>query len=124
MSNPNWHEEKTYESMMTYGLHAIKFVLIANGGAIIAMLTFLGNNTDKIQGLRTALYYYVGGIVIGGLVNITAYATQFYLFNEPEIGHVPTMKNHITWLRITLVLLTAGIGVFAYGSYLAATALS
>ncbi len=44
MSNTDWHAEETYKSLMLYGNNAIRYVLLINGGAIIALLTFLGNS--------------------------------------------------------------------------------
>lgn len=43
MTDDNWHQQETYKSMMLYGNNAVKFVLLVNGGAVIALLTFLGN---------------------------------------------------------------------------------
>ncbi|MFN7401711.1 MAG: hypothetical protein ACK5R4_05190 [Alphaproteobacteria bacterium] len=118
----NWHEEKTYESMITYGLNAIKFVLIANGGAILALLTFLGNHSEKIAGIKPAIICYVIGVLLGGIVNLTAYATQLFLFNQRDDVH--WCKDHRTLLYLSLAIIFLGIICFAVGSLFAMNALS
>lgn len=122
--NENWHLEKTYESLMSYGTNAIKFVLLANGGAIIALLTFLGNQPHLAKNLKCALLIYVLGVILGGTANVTAYFTQLSLFNEETGGKpIKLLQNHETWLGISVTLIIFGILLFALGSIVAAFSL-
>lgn len=42
-SENNWHAQETYRSMMEFARGMLRFTFLANGGAIIALLTFLGD---------------------------------------------------------------------------------
>ena len=118
----DWHAEKTYESMITYGTNAIKFVLLANGGAVLSILTFLGNHSDKIAGVKCAITYFVVGVILGGVANMIAYITQLTLFNQRD--EVGIYRDHRTWLYLTMLALVLGIICFAAGSLQAINGLS
>ncbi len=121
--NPqDWHQQKTYESMITYGVNAVKFVLIANGGAILSILTFLGNHPDRIGCIKPALILFMIGVVCGGAVNITAYMTQLSLFNQRS-HTVRKLHDHRTWLYISMALIGLGTVCFAAGGFIAIVAL-
>ncbi len=119
-----WHQQRTYDSLLTYGLSAIKFVLFVNGGAILSTLTFLGNRADITASLLCALIWFVSGVVAGGLVHATAYLTQFTLFNERDNEHPPWYRNHMKWLYLSMFLILVGISCFAIGAFTAVSALS
>lgn len=121
-SPQDWHQQKTYESMITYGLNAVKFVLIANGGAILSILTFLGNHPDRISCIKPALMLFMAGVICGGAVNITAYFTQLSLFNQ-RADSVRKLHDHRTWLWISIGLIAAGTICFAIGGFVAVMAL-
>jgi len=120
----DWHQQKTYDSLMLYGLNAIKFVLFANGGAILSILTFLGNRADKAASLKCALIWFVSGVVAGGAVHVTAYLTQLMLFNEGASTPVAWHKNHATWLNLSIIFIVIGMFCFAIGASEAVSALS
>jgi len=74
MSNESWHEEETYKSLIVNGNNAIKYVLLINGGAVIALLTFLGNllKDEKVDiNMGYPLACFLMGIFFGGLAHIT-----------------------------------------------------
>jgi len=120
VTNSNWHQEETYKSLMLYGNNAVKYVLLVNGGAVISILTFLGNflkdhKTSINMGWPMACFLI--GIVVGGMAHITAYLTQFVLYNE---GNGDQLKfKHTVWLYTSLVLVVIGILLFGVGSVLA-----
>jgi uncharacterized membrane protein YidH (DUF202 family) len=119
MRDSDWHQEETYKSLMLYGNNALKFVVLINGGAVIALLTFLGNLLKK-----DAVAIHMGwpmsclltGIIVGGLANITAYYTQLMLFNE-VVGN-EKYAIHAKLLYITLALVIFFIILFGVGSIL------
>ena len=120
MSENDWHSQETYKSLMLFGNNAVKFVLLVNGGAIIALLTFLGNflkNNQVTVDMAWPMGCFLLGIVVGGFANITAYLTQLALYNE-GIGN-ELDRNHTTWLNWSLVLVCIGILLFGVGSVLA-----
>ena len=119
MSSENWHQEETYKSLMLYGNNAVKFVLLINGGAVIALLTFLGNllKNDTVSiSMGWPMGCFLAGIVVGGLSNLTAYLTQLSLFNEGT-GQRPKTE-HTIWLNRTIALILIGIILFGVGAVL------
>jgi len=119
--NHNWHQEETYKSLMLYGNNALKFVLLINGGAVIALLTFLGNllknNSHNIEiNMSWSMGCFLLGIIIGGIANLTAYYAQLKLYNE-SIGNIKD-TTHMRWVYITLGLVIFGILLFMIGSIL------
>ena len=119
MSDSDWHSQETYKSLMLYGSTSIKFVLLVNGGAVIALLTFLGN-LIKNDAVHIDMAWPMGcffiGIVVGGLSNVTAYLTQLRLFNEGQgVRHA---TPYTTWLNLTVALIVLSIALFAAGAIL------
>ena len=119
MSN-NWHQEETYKSLMLYGNNALKFILLINGGAVIALLTFLGNllkNTNNLEiDMSWAMGCFLLGIIVGGIANLTAYFAQLKLYNE-SIGNTNS-TTHMKWVYTTLGFVILGIILFTIGSIL------
>ena len=120
MADGNWHQQETYKSMMSYGSNAVKFVLLVNGGAVIALLTFLGNfakNNAAPIGMAWPMGCFLFGVVVGGFATITAYMTQLALYNE---GIGKTLKyDHTFWLYLSLILVVVGVLLFGAGSIMA-----
>lgn len=99
MTDDNWHQQETYKSLMLYGNNAVKFVLLVNGGAVIALLTFLGNlvkNNSVSIDMAWPMGCFLVGVMVGGLATITAYMTQLSLYNE-SIGNT-LKREHTFWL--------------------------
>jgi len=40
MENNNWHLEETYKSLIQISLVVMRFILIANGGAAVALMAY------------------------------------------------------------------------------------
>lgn len=115
MENTNWHQQETYKSLIHYGTSAIKFVFLVNSGAIIALLTFLGNMIDKNfffnNDIRFAFYFFISGIVSSGIATFFAYLTQLKLYNEKN-GE----NKHQCLLYISMIFVFIGIILFCIGS--------
>jgi len=120
MTEDSWHSQETYKSLITYGNGAVRFVILVNGGAIISLLTFLGNFLKSNQAavdMFWPLFFYLSGIILGGFSYITAYFTQFTLYNESN-ENIP-VKCHMIFLYLSLFLIVFGIIAFGVGSLLA-----
>ncbi len=120
MTDDNWHQQETYKSLMLYGNNAVKFVLLVNGGAVIALLTFLGNlvNNDSVSiDMAWPMGCFLAGIVFGGIANLAAYMTQLSLYNE-GIGNF-LRRGHTFWLYSSLALVFIGILLFGAGAIMA-----
>ena len=108
---------------MTYGTLSLKFIMLANGSAIVSILTFIGNHTRQAPHLRYSIYYFVAGLAVGGAAHLTAYLTQLKLFNEYVIG-TKWYKDHRLWLWLTVALSFTGLILFTTGSVTAANTLT
>ena len=96
------HVLETYRSLMLYGSTGLKFVLTVNGGAAIAVLTFLGHLVSRggvAPDLRGPLSMFLIGVITGGLATLTTYLTQLTLFNEAVGRTLPKwQRTHVFWL--------------------------
>lgn len=116
---------ETYRSMVQYGVGGLKFVLVSNGAAAIALMTFLGHMfaRDGFSGLgpdfRVPLGCFVIGVFLGGVATATSYFTQLALFNEElEQPLTKPFASHEPWLWTTISLLFAGILLFGVGAFM------
>lgn len=122
------HALETYRGMLQSASSGVKYVVVVNGGAVIALLAHLGNEAAKgglLPNLSTSLSWFLAGIVFGGLASVSVYATNFVLFNEVVGNEIPRwLRGHMFWLIVSLTLIVAGIAFFAIGSYVGIRALS
>src|SRR5690348_3532587 len=82
-----WHIAETYKGLITLSVEALKMVALVNGGAAVAVLTYLGNlaargPSGKLPDLKAALIWYCAGLVAAVVAFLVAYLAQFRLFNE------------------------------------------
>jgi len=126
----NWHQEETYKSLIQIGLSSLKFVLIANGGAIITILAFLGKIYDPTKtqpNVFWSLSFFIIGVFFGGIAHFSAYMTQLRLFNENKNINQVNDKfiiHHTFWLYFSVALVIMGIVCFAIGALLGANAIT
>lgn len=123
-----WHEHETYKSMIAYGQGMLRFVFLINGGAIVGVMTFLGHMYEKdgrILGMQPSIIMFLIGILLAGLASACAYLTQFCLFRE-TIDRVQRKgwTSHVTWVRLTMLMILLSLGCFATGSLTAISELS
>jgi hypothetical protein len=125
----DWHAEETYKGLIQIALSALRFGVFANGGAAVALLTFLGNVKAEAAGLplpaaKCAMALFIGGVAAGGLAHVTAYLTQLRLYGESALGDPQKGPfRHNTFLTATLVLGTVSVITFAAGAWVAAAAM-
>jgi hypothetical protein len=83
-----WHLTETYKGLITLSVEALKMLAIVNGGAAIAVLTYLGNLVSHASGgQRTpdvipALQWYCWGLAATMAAFVVAYVSQLLLFGE------------------------------------------
>lgn len=121
------------------GLAAIKSLMLANGGAILALLTFIGNRPGNYDGasLRSAFTYFCVGLGLALLSYLGAYYSQAW-FQRFEISnawnHPNDMKRearlhdkdvreearigHI-FLIVSLTCIAGSLGTFGFGAFAA-----
>lgn len=117
----NWHAQETYRSMIEFGKGMLRFTFLANGAAVISILTFLGNLYAKggsVPNMKVALAFFLSGILLSGVATLTTYLIQFMLYNE-SINSVygNGWSSHIRWLCITLALIILSMLAFASGAF-------
>ena len=77
--------DETYRSLISIAQEGFKYLTLCNGGAIVALLAYLGNVAGKsIQpvDLKCPLILLVCGLICCGLSMMFAYWTQYQLHNE------------------------------------------
>jgi hypothetical protein len=85
---PEWHLTETYKGLITLSVEALKLLALVNGGAAVAVLTYLGNLASRsppavhLPNLKPALLWYSGGLLATVVAFIVAYVTQLRLFAE------------------------------------------
>jgi hypothetical protein len=117
-----WHQEATYKSMIKISLTIMQFILVANGGAAVALLTFLGSLAEHekpLPNFTASLAWFLAGVSAGGLMAGAAYVTQFCLFQDRR----PDDNSHLFPLRVTVAFAAIGIFCFLAGSYVGADVL-
>jgi hypothetical protein len=94
-----------FRSVIQVAAMALRSALIINGGASLALLTFLGNMPEK-SGMTffvCALKLYVWGVATAAIATGTSYLAQYrYLY---EVKHDPKCcwGRYVTWLTIAIV---------------------
>lgn len=123
------------------GLTACKSVILVNGGAIIGLLTFIGNTRAALdpKGMKDSVTAFSIGIVCALLSLVLGYAGQEWLSNfrtsvawnyQQDMKGQPRthdfQKERITGWVLMLIgssLVVTGIGMFAYGAITATNAI-
>lgn len=116
------HWMETYKSLITLSIEAFRFSALANGGAAVALLAYLGSvasSSDSVAiNLSCPMMAYISGLVLCGLAVLFAYLTQLKLLNE--IGRNQGFVFKHTWyLWAAIAFYLASLIAFGWGSYLA-----
>ena len=126
VSDTEWrrtHLTETYKSLITISVEALKMLALVNGGAAVALLTYLGNLVShgptggRLPNLTFPLLCYSIGLLLTILAFLASYATRLALYNE-EVARFygqPSRRGHhlAIWAGIGLAVLSAvsfGVG--------------
>lgn len=120
MSFQENHTLETYKSLISVSMEGLKTLLLINGGAVVAMLAFLGQSP---QGQKVAPYawwplgLFVGGVTCCAFAFLASYATQLTLYNESVFGDEYDGPSHTKclWFAVGLVILS--LVCFAAGAF-------
>lgn len=135
MSEPpaqQWHLTETYKGLIVLAVETLKMLALVNGGAAIAVLTYLGNLATRsssaphsLPNIKPALLCYSGGLVATVAAFVVAYVTQLWLYNEEisRAGETPLKRRHHHGVNVCLFLALSASIAFGVGCYLAAGAL-
>lgn len=113
----DWIE--TYKSLITISTESFKFCALANGGAAVAILAYLGNVAGKFGSapdMRGAMAAFLAGLVFCGVGMLFAYWTQLNRLN------LLARREQIQrdWrLVVAIVAMALSVGAFASGAWFA-----
>jgi len=104
--------------MVEISVQGVKYLLLINGGACVALLAYIGNSENPpatSANLQPSMLFFIIGVLLcGGLIGLT-YLTQFRLLNELRDGE--DTLEHMASLRLGAVLYVLSIAAFALGAW-------
>jgi hypothetical protein len=127
MTADNEHKIETYKSMIGVATEALKALQLLNGGAVIALLTYLAHvQVSPCLVGRTAcpLAFFISGLFLGTLAFFSTYFTQFALYNESLQGQGLLGWSHMCWFWVTFVLALLSLIAFASGAFASVSVLT
>lgn len=119
MKDTDWQE--TYRSLLKLSTEGFKFCALANGGAAVAILAYLGDIAGKegsVPDMRCAMLSFLLGLFFCGVAMLYAYLTQLKRLNNLVDGS----GTRGDWrLVVSLVFAVLSLFAFGLGSLLAVT---
>jgi len=117
--NTSNHNSDMFNSVIQSGQNAIKTSFLLNGGAVIALLTFIGHlialsNTPKISLISFSILFYSLGVLSTTVASGATYLSQrFYAY-----GSVKIYCNKIGLILniFVVILITASYVLFFLGT--------
>ena len=113
------HLVETYKSLVLISIEGLKALLLINGGAVVALLAFLGQSSLGPAIAPRAWEpnaWFLAGTAFATTAFLGSYATQFALYNE----RVPTNyrgPRHMSFLFCTVACVVLSLGCFGAGSF-------
>jgi hypothetical protein len=113
-----------FRSVIQVSVLALRSAMIINGGAAIALLTFLGNMKNNLGMVYfvCALKLYISGVALAALATGTTYIAQYRYLHELKNSTANNRGQYITYLTISLVFLS--YMVFIWGGFEASNGFS
>lgn len=128
MSFQDEHKIETYKSLISISTEGFKALQYLNGGASVAVLTYLGSlkahSPEALWHAECPLMFFIFGLICATGVYFTSYATQFALHNENGNKSFYTGAKHQTWLGISIILCSLSLLLFSFGAIFALDALT
>lgn len=117
MTIEHWLE--TYKSLINISIEGFKFSLLANGGAAVALLAYLGAISSKGAtgpDMRWSMAAFLSGLFACGISMFFAYLTQLKLLGEiGRSGNPAVPHGLVLWIAIAFFALS--LFAFAVGSW-------
>ena len=114
------HAIETYRSLISITLAGLKTLMLINGGAVVAILAYLGQSPQGPVLAPRVLWplgAFVAGVVFCVFAFLGSYQTQFALYNEAVHQQPSRGIAHMTWQRITIALVLLSCASFAIGAF-------
>jgi hypothetical protein len=115
------HLAETYKSLLSLSVEAFKYAALINGGAVVALLAYLGNltrDTRPIPDLRAAMLWFLIGLAACGVGFLSAYLVQLRLFTELR-GTAKVPIDHRVILAVAVFSYIGSLASFCAGAWLA-----
>lgn len=113
------HWLETYKSLITLSIECFKFSALANGGAAVALLAYLGNiagKTNPTPDMRCPMLVFLIGLTLCGFAMLFGYLTQLKLLNE--ISHTEKLViRHSLPLSLAITFFISSLIAFGMGSW-------
>lgn len=113
------HAAETYRSMISVSVEGFKTLLLINGGAVVAMLAYLGQSTHGPE-LAARAAWPLGAFIVGlgcaAVAFVGSYATQFALYNETVSPSSYKGPRHMVFVWATLFVVVLSFSAFACGA--------
>ena len=126
MSFNDDHALETYKSLITISVEVVKTLLYLNGGAIVALLAYVGqaqNGPAVAKNATWTLIWFVVGLALSVVAFIGSYMTQLSLYQESV--HSETYKGkHQRWLIPSIIIGVLSLIAFTVGAFCGIAALS
>lgn len=113
------HYIETYKSLVALSVEGFKFCALANGGAAVALLTYLGNVASKgtvTPDMRCAMAAFLSGLFACGVAMLFAYLTQLRILNE-RAQPPNASRSHRKFLYASAAMLGLSLLAFAVGAW-------
>ena len=112
----------------TYAGIAIRGILVANGGGVIAILTFAGNlwargdpaAASVASGMAASTRFFVYGVVAALATSFAIYPSQYFFTRD---AHKRKSPGGSIFQAVAILAALASIGCFGWGAITAAEAL-
>ncbi len=119
MSNDPRHNDwlETYKSLTTLSTEDFKFCALANGGAAVAILAYLGNVVGQefaYPCMTCPIAIFLAWLILCGVTMLFAYFKQLSRLNRLFRREDPS-KDWLLWVAI--VLFISSLSAFAFGSW-------
>ena len=114
------HAIETYKSLVQISVEGMKLLAILNGGAVVALLAYLGNVTAKTGAspdMRAPMAFFLAGLLLIGLAFLGSYFTQLRLYEDSvnQSTAVGAARWHF-WLQFGIGAVVLSLVCFAVGS--------
>jgi hypothetical protein len=114
MSEVDEYKNETYKSLIQISLEGFKYLALINGGASVALVTYLTQAAPNARlDVTSPMACFLAGLVFCGLSFFFAYATQLALFEQAEkldrpLPYKPTIRGAVLCSALSLFMFTAG----------------
>lgn len=118
---------ETFKSLITLSIEGFRYLALVNGGAVVALLAYLGNvakNGTPVPDLTSALTGFLVGLVACGIALFAAYLTQFFLLNDLLANKNQEEQRHKWMVGVAAVAFVVSLAAFCWGAREAVSAFS